>query len=730
MKPSRKPRPPERKREWNWGAQSWRLGSLWLLLLAAYSNSFQAGLVFDNAKAIAADPRIREATAHNAGLILTQDYWYNRDTSGLYRPITTLSYLANYALLGNGVRPEGYHWVNLVLHCANAGLVYALGMIVFEEAALALALAALWGLHPLLTESVTNVVGRADLLAGFGVLAGLICYVKSQEAARRKFAWLAAMAAAQTIGLLSKENAAVLPAVMLLYDLVWRKRVRWPGYASLLPAFAVYAALRSKVHTHIVPNFAENPLVGAGFWTARITALKVLGKYLWLFIWPAQLSADYSFNAVPLFGWRWDADGAQAMLALAAIAGLAFSIFKNRRTPAVLFFAGFFAVAIAPVSNLIILIGSIMAERFLYLPAVGLAGCAVLAIRALAGRWQWIAVALLCLALGARTYARNADWHDELSLWTSAVAAYPASARPHNNLANALAQLPGRLPDAVSEYEAALHIRPDDANIHYNLGNALAQMPQRLPDAIAQYRAALRIDPAYVRAHINLANALARNNAGFSEAVAEYDAALRLEPGNADAHYNLANLLARTPARLPDAIREYRAALAADPDKAEAHNNLGSALAHMQGRAGEAVAEYAAAARLEPGNPQVHYNLGNLLANTPGRLAEAIAEYRAALAADPANAAAHNNLASALAQTPGGLPEAIAEYQAAVRIDPGNAALHYNLGNALAQMPGRKTEAVSEYETGLRIAPDPDARQALEQLLRATSPPSSGSPHR
>jgi protein O-mannosyl-transferase len=132
--------------------------------------------VFDNASAIAEDPRIRESTAHNVRLILSQDYWYNRDNSGLYRPIVTLSYLMNYAVLGNGARPAGYHWVNLALHGVNVALVYVLGWLIFEDAALAWALAAIWGLHPLLTESVTNIVGRADLLAGFGVLAGLLCY--------------------------------------------------------------------------------------------------------------------------------------------------------------------------------------------------------------------------------------------------------------------------------------------------------------------------------------------------------------------------------------------------------------------------------------------------------------------------------------------------------------------------------------------------------------------------
>jgi tetratricopeptide (TPR) repeat protein len=732
----------------------WRLWALWLLILAAYSNSFHAGLVFDNAKAIADDPRIREPTAKNIQLILTQDYWYNRQNSGLYRPVTTLSYLANYAAFGNGAQPEAYHWVNLALHLANAGLVYALGTLVFGDAAIALSCAALWGLHPLLTESVTNIVGRADLLAAFGTLAGLLCYLKSAAVTgRRRAAWLAGMAAAQTMGLFSKENAAVLPGLMLVYDLIWPKRAkwsaRWPAYALLLLPFALFFSLRAAAHTHIVPDLAENPLVQAGFWTARLTALKVIGKYLWLFIWPARLSADYSFNAIPLFGWHWE--DAQVIFTLAAIAGLALWAIKSKQRRTLLFFLLFFVVCLAPVSNLIILIGTVMAERLVYLPAVGLAGCLAIAIRSFTGRFQWIVIGLVCLAFGARTYARNFDWADELSLWTSTVNAYPTAARPHNNLGNALAKIPGRLPEAVTEYEAALRIKPGDADVHYNLGNALAEIPGSLPAAIAEYREALRIDPSYTKAHINLGNALAKMPGGFPEAAAQYQAVFRLEPANADAHFNLGNLLAAAPGRSAGAIAEYRAAIAADPDKAEAHYNLANLLAIQRGNLAEAAAEYEAVLRLEPANADAHYNLANLLASQPDTLPRAIAEYRAAIAADPRKVQAHNNLGSIFSQIPGRLPDAMAEYEAALQIDPANAEAHYNLGNALmslpgrlpdaiaqyqaavlsqpsfaeahfnlgkalAQTPGKIPEAIAEFEIVLRLGPDPDAQQMLQKL--------------
>jgi tetratricopeptide (TPR) repeat protein len=719
--------------------------ALWALVLAAYSNSFQAGLVFDSAMAITGDARIRAVTPQNLGLILTEGYWHGNTSSGLYRPLTTFSYLLNYAVLGNGTHPAGYHWVNFALHGVNVSLVYLLGILVLGAPAPALALAALWGVHPLLTESVTNIVGRADLLAAFGVLAGLLCYVKSASATgRRKLVWVAAMVAAQTVGIFSKENAAVLPGIMLLYDLTWGGGGAWGGgaasgggaawrgralaYAALVPPLAAFFWLRAAFPMHVLARFGDNPLMSAGFWTARLTAIKVIGKYLWLFVWPARLSADYSYNAVPLFGWQpADWEDAKTLIALAVCLGaalLAVRWYRTRKPP--FFFLAFFFVALAPTSNLAILIGSNMAERFLYLPSIGLAGCVVAAIYALGPlvsrqrllnmRTAWIALGILCLACAARTYARNFDWLDERSLWTSAVDVCPGSAKAHYNLGHALSKLPGELPDAIVEYQVALRIDPEYATAHLDLGNALSRLPGRLPDAIAEYRAALRIDPAYAEAHNNLGLALANYGGRWPEAIAEYQAALRINPDLAAAHDNLGLALANSGGRWPEAMAEYQAALRIDPEYAAAHNNLGLALANSGGRWPEAMAEYQAALRINPDLAQVHFNLGNALSQLPGRLPEAIAEYQAALRINPDYAKAHSNLGLALANSGGRWPEAIAEYEAALRINPDLAEAHFNLGNALSQLPGRLPDAISEYEAALRITPDPRLRQLVNRL--------------
>jgi tetratricopeptide (TPR) repeat protein len=712
-----------------------RLLAIWGLLLIAYSNSFQSGLVFDNASIIGRDVRIRQASSHNIEAIFSGGYRPNNPTDGLYRPLTTFTYLVNYAVLGDGEQPAGYHWFNLSLQALNIVLVYVLGIAIFGETALAWAVAAIWGLHPLLTESVTNIVGRADLLAAFGVLSGLLCYLRSASSTGwKRAAWLAGVAAAQAIGLFSKESAAVLPGLMLAHDLIWSGRAGWrqraAGYAALALPFAAYFYLREQAHPRLLVGFAENPLVHAGFWTARFTAVKVIGKLLWLFVWPARLSADYSYNAIPLFGWNlsnWE--DAQALLAigicLGAIAlGLLLAFRRRKAGKPALFLLLFFFIAAAPTSNFVFLIGSIMAERFLYLPSVGLAGLLVMGAVALSRRLPpryatprvgFLAAGALCLALAVRTYARNADWKDELSLWSSAVDVCPNSGKAHYNLGQALDHVPGGLPNAIAEYQTALRIDPNDAEAHTNLGNALAATG-RLPEAIAEYQAAVRIHPESAEPHNDLGNVLATIPGRFAEAIAEYQAALRLEPGNSELHYNFANALLREPGRLADAIAEYQAALRLDPDHADAHANLAKALSTVPGRQPDATAEYRAALRINPDLVNAHINLANLLSGIPDRLAEAVGEYRAALRIQPDNGEAHYDLATALERTPGGLQEAIAEYQAAVRIAPDFMEAHVNLGNALAEIPGKKADAMAEYEAALRIRPDPVVRQMLEKL--------------
>ncbi|HUE02122.1 MAG TPA: hypothetical protein VMR62_21310 [Bryobacteraceae bacterium] len=421
-------------------------GAVLGVTLLAYIHSFHAPFLLDSVAAIPGDTRVHEVTPENLQRILKFPYWELYNT-GLYRPLTTMSFLLNYAIFGNGVDPYGYHAVNFVLHAVNIALVYALGLAIFKRIPAALLLSALWGIAPVLTESVTNIVGRSDMLAAFAVLAGLLCHRKAIEAAGAlKGAWLAALLLAATIGMFSKESAIVLLAVLAIYDVTfgraasWRSRV--PSYAAAAVPCLIYLYVRSQVLAnapHQATPFYENPLLGAGFWTARMTAIKVIGRYFGLLVWPARLSWDYGYNEVPLFGWRldnWEDWKAIAALAVCAAAAVIAILSWRSRKP-LLFGIAFFFVAIFPTSNLPITIGAILAERLLYLPSVGFAIAAVWALWALWRRFPpgrpvyrnaaGGVLAVLLITLAGRTYARNGDWLDPQRFWLSAAAAAPGS---------------------------------------------------------------------------------------------------------------------------------------------------------------------------------------------------------------------------------------------------------------------------------------------------------------
>ncbi len=447
------------------------LGLGWLTWLA-YSNSFTAGLVLDNRVMITVDPRVREWSRENLQLVFTKDYWWPFYASDLYRPLTTLSYLFNYAVLGNGEKVAGYHVVNYLLHWANVWLIFLIVRRLSGRRAWAALAAALFAVHPVNVESVTNIVGRADLLATLSILSGGWFYLRAAGVAGwRKIPWLIGLGLMAAWGVLAKESAVMICAFVLLYDWLWR----WPalpgetlgarlgaalrefflkGYVALAPALLLLFGARhwlvqnSPVFGQV---FVDNPIAYAPPFAGFMTAILVLGRYLGLLLLPVTLSSDYSYNQIPLYGEGGVGEMLEAWVALALVAGLLVSAVRRRRSdPLYAWGVLFFFLMILPTSNLVVSIGSIMAERFLYLPSIGF--CVVAARVWLwlgeelakllwpgsSRRWAVLVPLVVLVALGARTHARNQDWQDDLSLWQSAVHASPNSFKAHKGYANAI----------------------------------------------------------------------------------------------------------------------------------------------------------------------------------------------------------------------------------------------------------------------------------------------------
>ena len=462
-------------------------GALCLITLLGFSNSFASGFVMDNHGLLLVDPRIQKFSGENIGLIWRQTYWWPHGESGLYRPFTTLSYLLNYAVLGNGDQPAGYHWINFPLHFANVLLVFALALRLLARRAdafrMALCIAALWAVHPLLTESVTNIVGRADLLAALAVLSGFLMYLKSTETTgSRSILWLAGLAAATTVGVFSKESAIVLPGVIVLYEFVGREeggRPRMDAFpkilrgclATLLPIAAMLWQ-RATVLSASPPSqfpFPDNPIAGATFWIGRLTAIKVLARYLWLALWPMKLSSDYSYSEIPLA--HGSLDDWIAWLAVAAALTAIVMLYSRNRLA--FFFACFAFLNLLPASNLLFPIGTIMGERLMYLPLVGLLACIVIAIGAAIERLRIppaVPVVVVCLIVAGfsiRTWIRNLDWTNDLMMSTASVQTSPHSFKSHEGLAYQLFQADphANMDRAIAEADQSLAILgrlPDD----------------------------------------------------------------------------------------------------------------------------------------------------------------------------------------------------------------------------------------------------------------------------
>ena len=423
------------------------LPALAVLVLLAYSNSFGAGFVFDNRVLLLEDTRLRAFTPSNLNLIVNKPYWWPFIETPLYRPATTFSYLLNYIVLGSADRPLGYHVVNWVLHAANVWLVFGLAMRIGRRIWPAILLAALWAVHPLGTEAVTNIVGRADLLAAFGVLASFYTYLTAGEAggARRRV-WMALSVMAMTVAVFSKESAIAGVGVIVLYDVssgqmpfrVAESGRRWAILALPLVAF-LYQRSVVLAGSRVEIPYVDNPISGAGFWTGCLTAIVVMGRYLALLLWPAHLSADYSFSQIPIA-----TGNLTDWLAWIAVAGVTVAaLVRVKESRLVSFCLGAAMLTFLPAANLLFTTGTVMAERLMYLPSAFLLAALVAALYSLEVTipFRRLAPAVLGFAVvvcGVRTFARNADWHDDVSLWTATIATAPASFKSHDSLAEAL----------------------------------------------------------------------------------------------------------------------------------------------------------------------------------------------------------------------------------------------------------------------------------------------------
>jgi len=682
--------------------------------------SLLPGFIHDDHRIVEQNELIRDP--ERIPSILTRGYWTVNDTGvpNLYRPVTILSFAVNHAV--GGLRPFGFRFANLALHALVAALVFALGRRVLgpppQRTAIDPALLAglLFAVHPIHTEALGLVVGRGDLLAATGTILAVLLFMRGADRAAageparaRGLYFLSLLAFAA--GFLSKENAVAAPFIVLAAD-VTRRRDTGGGAApgrSAHPVWGYHAAaaivlvLLLWVRTAVLgefdasrfTHFIDNPIAHQPFLLGRLTAFKALALYAILLVFPLRLSIDHSFNALPPAASPMEPQVILGgLILLAGAVGLA-TAWKRR--PAAAFSLLFVGLALAPVSNLPFPIGTILAERLLYLPSAGscLLVAALLPRRPLHGeRRLGIFRVFLVAALGllaARSVVRLLDWRDDRTIFAAAIAVTPGSARAQFN------------------FGAASEEAHDDAA------------------AERAYRAALDIWPDFSDAHYNLAGLLARRKT-WDEAVTHYQAALRGQPGNVTYLVNLGHALNRA-GRSKEALAPLEHAVEIDPKSDRGWTNIGAAFLAL-GRPQDAVRAYGEAASLDPGSADYLVNLG-LAQEEVGDFAAAATAYSAAADRRPGDAILRYRQGRALDQA-GRAPEAAAAYREAIRLSPESPVPNRSLGLLLFRS-GDRDGALQALERALALdgqgqVMDDEARRILDQLRMGAAPRMTGVP--
>jgi protein O-mannosyl-transferase len=535
------------------------VGLLLAAVVLSYANTLGNQFVLDDELYIMSNAQV---TSPTLSLLFSPN-----PVSSVYRPLAFASLALSWAL--SGTEPFAYHLLNLLLHAGVTWLLYILlrELLVArpEGKTVAFAAALLFAVHPIHTEAVAWVVGRAELLAAGFLFAGWILHLRD-----RPIASLACFA----LAMLSKESAVAFLPLVVVGDYAMGKWKRPLRYALAAGITFLYLALVWKAEGgRFGPAdiaVADNPLVHLPATWRILNALRVAWQYLALQVYPAVLSCDYSFDQIPVY--RDFQHTLPAALATAAILGAwAWALWKRKSGWALA--AGLYLFGFAATANILKPTGTIMGERLAYLPSAGFCLIVALGWSWLEHRQRFLAWGLLttvALTFSVRTVLRNRDWKDNFALYSSAVRAAPNDAKMHSNLASEY-MVRNQLDLAAKEYQAALRINPD------------------FPDALAFYS-----QLEYRRKNYQVAGAMmekafymsGRNNPNYDFMVVNF-AAILMKTNHADAALELLNHeiadvpsyapgwanranLDFTAGRLADARADAETALRLDPGNTEA----------------------------------------------------------------------------------------------------------------------------------------------------------------
>jgi len=563
-------------------------------------------ITFDDPSYIEENPMV------NRGVTLGGLAWaFSTFHEGNWHPFTWIAHMIDSQLFG--MIAGGHLLVNALIHAASTLLVFWFLLRTTHARWSSALVAALFALHPLHVESVAWAAERKDTLSTFFGLLSLIAYVRYAEAPSiRRYAWVAIMLA---LGLMAKPMLVTWPFVMLLLDYWPLGRFRGQGWDQRLPrashseAATARALVREKLplfalvaasavvtsvaqsHAGAVRTFTEVPI------TLRLSnALVSYAKYLLFTFWPNDLAVFYPFPAAGIAAW-------QIIGAALLLFGItAFCLFQGKIRPYLIVGWLWFLGTLVPVIGLVQVGGQAMADRYFYIPSIGLFIALVFGLANIAETRRvppWLSAAIANVVLVVLATLSNAQiqrWSNSFTLFEHTLAVTPPNLAIENILGYAM-QRSGQLDEAAAHFEKALQMKPDEYMSLLNMGvNRFYQ--GRAPEAIEYAQAAIRSQPDAAKAHNLLGMALAKQNHNEA-ALEEVRRAAELAPKDAEIRNNLGLALVRL-GRIPEAIDEFHEAVRLNPNNAApAHANLGWALL-ASGKSRESIPEFEAALQLDP----------------------------------------------------------------------------------------------------------------------------------
>ncbi len=522
-----------------------------VLVFSIYYDSFNNSFIWDDHAFIEENPSIRKLDMrHIASFFSDKNATSSNErlSGDVWRPLTILSFAVDYKFWK--LNPRYYHIENTIFHILNAILVYILMVLICENITAAFIAALVFGIHPVQTEAVTWISGRANVLFLFFGLSSFLCHIKNRINRTGVF-WYSLSVIFFTLGLLSKEMAIILPLILILYDIHFyslpKKRSNY--YAPFFLISFSYIVARFSV----LGRFAQRDTWwGESMLYNILTVFKAVAGYLRLLVFPANLRTGYLVDISKSIG---EKDAILAIMVLSLVIFLYIWKFRNKKVMS--FYILWFFVTLIPVSN-IIPFKTIMAERFLYLPSIAFAAIFGILFSKIIEKFKsniilrsitMFILAAILIFYGLATITRNIEWRNELIFGLKEVARSPSNPRCHYNLGLAYmkeAEKNSHSKDmsdsyyalAIKEFNETTKLMPDHQLAYINSGDVYNRLGL-YNLAIENFKHAISIEENYA-AYNNLAIAY-YNNQMYDKTIKSCRRSLGLKPDHMDAYINLGN---------------------------------------------------------------------------------------------------------------------------------------------------------------------------------------------